>query len=233
MLLTERGGCGRPIGLPLVSSSWWLCLLVCAFHPFYRSLSQPYHEFQLPSCCSCPLQIRPFEYRPLRCLFSHRFLCLCFFFWARPSCRVSPGVHTLIHGNTSSRDKKFRPSPCLFVGFDVFRCRCSVAFLHRLRRFFVHVWLAAAVFVFALSSPPLLVFLCLLVAACWCGCFGLLCVHLLHLVGVHLLFTFPFSAVAAVVLLSLLALLCSCRLCSCRLRWFTLTLLLSALLLAP
>ena len=26
-----------------------------------------------------------------------------------------------------------------FVGFDVFRCRCSVAFLHRLRRFFVHV----------------------------------------------------------------------------------------------
>ena len=53
-----EGGCGRPIGLPLVSSSWCLRLLVCAFHPFYRSLSQSYHEFQLPSRCSYLLQVR-------------------------------------------------------------------------------------------------------------------------------------------------------------------------------
>ena len=102
MLLTERGGCGRPIGLLLVSSSWCLRLLVCAFHPFYRSLSQSYHEFQLPSRCSYLLQVRPFEYRPLRCLFPYRFLRLCFLLRACSSCRVSSDTHTLIHGYTSA-----------------------------------------------------------------------------------------------------------------------------------
>ena len=170
MLLTERGGCGRPIGLPLVSSSWCLRLLVCAFHPFYRSLSQSYHEFQLPSRCSYLLQVRPFEYRPLRCLFPYRFLRLCFLLRACSSCRVSSDTHTLIHGYTSAGNSL---NPCHFVGFDVVGCHRALVLLRRLWRFFMHIRLAAAAFVSALPPSPLLVFLCLFVAACWCGCFGL------------------------------------------------------------